>query len=205
MSMRPFPEISKHVKGCLSLNYRHSASRGVPFFIVEKSVVMVYNKLLNFVGVTGRSRNAGCACEGNSMKKKLSLIISLVIVAVMVVVVIALSRPYKPTSFVADGEIFSATVENGSTLILDLDNDSKSREWSITQTPECFTSDFSTVTENCSEFHIIALHDGKGVMVFQCVLDDGTVEDYELTLSISRHQKTYLQIDSVSFEKTAVR
>ncbi len=105
----------------------------------------------------------------------------------------------------ADGEFFSATVENGSTLILDLDNDSKNREWSITQTPECFTSDFSTVTENCSEFHIIALHDGKGVMVFQCVLDDGTVEDYELTLSISRHQKTYLQIDSVSFEKTAVQ
>jgi hypothetical protein len=37
----------------------------VPFFIVEKSVVMVYNKLLNFTGVTGdygelrfRERNA---------------------------------------------------------------------------------------------------------------------------------------------------
>ena len=28
------------------------------FFIVEKSVVMVYNKLLNFAGVTGRSRRA---------------------------------------------------------------------------------------------------------------------------------------------------
>ena len=25
---------------------------GAPFFIVEKSVVMVYNKLLNFTGVT---------------------------------------------------------------------------------------------------------------------------------------------------------
>ena len=32
---------------------RHSASCRVPFFIVEKSVVMVYNKLLNFSGVMG--------------------------------------------------------------------------------------------------------------------------------------------------------
>ena len=137
------------------------------------------------------------------MKKKLTILLVLAIIVLVVTAAILLNRPYKPTSFVADGEIFSATVENGSTLILDLDNDSKSREWSINQTPECFASDFSTVTENCSEFHIIALNDGKGVMVFQCVLDDGTVEDYELTLSISRHQKTYLQIDSVSFEKTA--
>ena len=137
------------------------------------------------------------------MKKKLTIRLVLAIIVLVVAAAILLNRPYKPTSFVADGEIFSATVENGSTLILDLDNDSKNREWLITQTPEYFTSDFSTVTENCSEFHIIALNDGKGVMVFQCVLDDGTVEDYELTLSISRHQKTCLQIDSVSFEKTA--
>ena len=32
---------------------RHSASCRVPLFIVEKSVVMVYNKLLHFAGVTG--------------------------------------------------------------------------------------------------------------------------------------------------------
>lgn len=134
------------------------------------------------------------------MKKTL---IILLVLAIVVGATILLNRPYKPISFVTDGEFFSATVENGSTLILDLDNDSKNREWSITQTPEYFMSDFSTVTENCAEFHIIALNDGKGVMVFQCVLDDGTVEDYELSLSISRHQKTYLQIDSVSFEKTA--
>lgn len=137
------------------------------------------------------------------MKKKLTILLVLAIIIVVVAAAILLNRPYKPISFVTDGEIFSATVENGSTLILDLNNDSKNREWSITQTPEYFMGDFSTVTENCAEFHIIALNDGKGVMVFQCVLDDGTVEDYALTLSISRHQKTYLQIDSVSFEKTA--
>ena len=160
---------------------------------------MVYNKLLNFVGVTGRSRNAGCACEGNSMKKKLSLIISLVIVAVLVVVVIALNRPYKPTSFVTDGDIFSATVENGDTLLLNLKNDNKIVEWSITQTPKNYASDYSTVTESVTEFHIIAMDAGEGMMEFQCALNDGTLEQYELTLSISRHQKTHLQIDSVSF------
>jgi len=32
---------------------RRSANCGMPFFIVEKSVVIVYNKLLNFSGVTG--------------------------------------------------------------------------------------------------------------------------------------------------------
>ncbi len=137
------------------------------------------------------------------MKKKLTILLVLAIIVVVVAAAILVNRPYKPISFVADGEIFSATVENGSTLILDLSNDSKNREWSISQTPECFTSDFNTVTENCSEYHIIALNDGKGVMMFRCVWDDGTVEDYELTLSISRHQKTCFQIDTVSFEKTA--
>ena len=31
----------------------------MPFFIVEKSVVMVYNKLLNFAGVLGDPGKAG--------------------------------------------------------------------------------------------------------------------------------------------------
>ena len=86
------------------------------------------------------------------MKKKLIILLVLAIIIVVVAAAILLNRPYKPTSFVADGEIFSATVENGSTLILDLDNDSKNREWSITQTPECFASDFSTVTETAQSF-----------------------------------------------------
>ena len=38
---------------------RHSAAAECRFFIVEKSVVMVYNKLLNFAGVTGSSWQAG--------------------------------------------------------------------------------------------------------------------------------------------------
>ena len=53
-----------------------------------------------------------------------------------------------------------------------------------------------------SEFHIIALNDGKGEMVFQCTNDDGRTDKYILELSISRHQKKYLQIDSISFKKS---
>ena len=58
------------------------------------------------------------------MKKKLLILLVLAIIVLVVAAAVLLNRPYKPTSFVADGEIFSAIVENGSTLILDLDNDS---------------------------------------------------------------------------------
>lgn len=37
-------------------------------------------------------------------------------------------------------------------------------------------------------------------MVFQCVKDDGSTDMYTLGLSISRHQKTNLQIDSITFK-----
>ncbi len=139
------------------------------------------------------------------MKKKVLAILLFIIVCAVAAVAIGFLRPYKPTSFVVDGDIFSATVEDGATLILDLDNDSNRKEWSIIQTPErsqCFIKDFVTVTENVTEFHIIATDDGKGVMTFQSVSDDGTTEDYELELTISRHKKNCLQIDTVSFVKT---
>ncbi len=136
------------------------------------------------------------------MKKKLPLILILlgaVIAAAAAAAIFAFNKPYQPTSFVADGENWSAAVENGSELILSL-NDA-SAEWSVASSPECFASDYNSVTENGAEFHIIALDEGKGDMVFQSTKEDGSVEEYILTLSISRHQKTYLQIDSVAFDK----
>ena len=139
------------------------------------------------------------------MKKKVPAILLFIIVCAVTALAIAFLRPYKPTSFVVDGDIFSATVEDGATLILDLDNDSNGKEWSIIQTPghsQCFVKDYVTVTENITEFHIIAADDGKGVMTFQSVSDDGTTENYELELTISRHKKSCLQIDTVSFVKT---
>ena len=55
--------------------------------------------------------------------------------------------------------------------------------------PEIFVSDYHNIAGTISEFHIIALNDGKGEMVFQCTNDDGRTDKYILELSISRHQK----------------
>ena len=134
------------------------------------------------------------------MKKKLSVILlGAVITALVAVTIFALNKPYQPTSFVVDGANWSAAVENGSALTLNLNQDDESKEWSIASSPECFASDYNDITENGTEFHIIALDEGKGEMIFQSAKDDGSIEEHILTLSISRHQKTYLQIDSVAF------
>ena len=133
--------------------------------------------------------------------KKNIAIVTAILVIVILAVAFVIKKPYKPTSFVADGEYFSATVESGDTLLLELDNANEKKMWSIIEKADIFTSDYSAVTENVSEFHIIALNDGKDGMVFQCTNDDGTTEEYILALSISRHQKKFLQIDSVSFTK----
>ena len=123
------------------------------------------------------------------MKKKNTVIVIVLLVIAILAMVLVINKPYKPTSFVADGEYFSATVEGGSTLLLDLDNANEKKVWSIIKEAGVFASDYSAVTENVSEFHIIALNDGKGEMVFQCIKDDGTAEEYVLSLSISRHRK----------------
>lgn len=117
----------------------------------------------------------------------------------LVAVLFIMNKPYNPTSFVVDGEIFSATVEDGGTLILDLDNSNEHKQWSIALESDVFVSDYHNITESIAEFHIIALNNGKGEMVFQCINDDGTTDKFILTLSISRHQRKHLQIDSVSF------
>ncbi len=110
-----------------------------------------------------------------------------------------MNESYEPTSFVVDGELFLATVENGRTLILNLDHSEGRKEWSILSETNTFASDYHTITPTTTEFHIIALNDGEGKMVFQCAQNDGTTDKYMLALLISRHRKNYLQIDSVSF------
>lgn len=135
------------------------------------------------------------------MSKKKIAIVTVISATVILVAVLVINKPYKPTSFVADGENFSATVESGATLLLELDNAKDKKVWSIIKEADVFASDYSAVTENVSEFHIIALNDGEGEMVFQCANEYGTTEEYILALSISRHQKKFLQIDSVSFTK----
>ena len=98
-----------------------------------------------------------------------------------------------------DGENYSAVVQENAALILNLKNDDEKGEWMIASSSDFFASDFSNATETGKEFHMIPLKEGTGEMVFHYVKDDGAIEAYTLTLSISRHQKTYLQIDTVSF------
>ena len=132
------------------------------------------------------------------MKKKLRLI-GIILIIALAAILFATGKPYKPNSFVVDGENYSASVQEDASLVLNLKNDDEKGEWMIAPSSDFFASDFSNATETGTEFHMIPLKEGTGEMVFHYVKDDGTIETYTLTLSISRHQKTYLQIDSVSF------
>ena len=137
------------------------------------------------------------------MKKKQCIFFALILIIVVGAVVIILNIPdNQQTSFVVDGNNWSGEVVNGGSLLLELNNDDNRKEWSITLKPEIFVSDYHNIAGTISEFHIIALNDGKGEMVFQCTNDDGRTDKYLLELSISRHQKKYLQIDSISFKKS---
>ena len=132
------------------------------------------------------------------MKKKLRLI-GIILIIALAAILFATGKPYKPTSFVVDGENYSAVVQENAALILNLKNNDEKGEWMIASSSDFFASDFSNATETGKEFHMIPLKEGTCEMVFHYVKDDGAIEAYTLTLSISRHQKTYLQIDSVSF------
>ncbi len=124
------------------------------------------------------------------MKKKVMIIFGTALAVILIVILNVVNKPYQPTSFVADGEIYSASVENGNVMILDLLKGNHDK-WKIISTPksECFASDFSSETDDTTEFHIIALTEGRGAMDFQCTQADGSVKKYKLTLSISRHKK----------------
>ena len=124
------------------------------------------------------------------MKKKQCIFFALILIIVVSAVVIILNIPdNQQTSFVVDGNNWSGEVLNGGSLLLELNNDDNRKEWSITLKPEIFVSDYHNIAGTISEFHIIALNDGKGEMVFQCTNDDGRTDKYILELSISRDQK----------------
>lgn len=127
-------------------------------------------------------------------------IITILLVLAVSVVMIT-NRPYTPISFVVDGENWSATIENGGELILVLDNGDKHGDWMIVSHPEVFVSDYDSQLQNGKEYHVIALDDGNGDMEIHFISDDNSIEKYTLTLSVFRHKKHYLQIDSVSFRK----
>lgn len=150
------------------------------------------------------------------MKKKVMIITAAVVIVGAVVLTVAKTQSWQPKSYTVEGEGYSAQVVNGNELILDLDaNPTTGYSWMITSVPEQFSSDYDNYIQDeaeedmtgvggTQEYHIIALNDGTGIMTLEYKQDwDGGESDgtYELKLEISRHKKTQLQIDSVTFEK----
>ena len=150
-------------------------------------------------------------------KKKLLIGLSVLVVllAIAVVVLAVTYRGYVGESFVSDGENWSAEV-NGGEMTLDLpSNPSTGYSWVVTEKTKVFATDSNQFIAETGEevlagaggitqFHIAALKEGVGTMTLQYKQDweggqvDGT---YDLTLTVSRHHKKYLQIDSVKFVK----
>lgn len=150
------------------------------------------------------------------MKKKVMIIAAAIVIVGAVVLTVTKTQSWQPRSYTVDGEGYSAQVVNGNELILDLDaNPTTGYSWVITSVPEQFSSDYDNYIQDeaeegmtgvggTQEYHIIALNDGTGIMTLEYKQDwDGGESDsiYELKLKISRHKKTQLQIDSVTFEK----
>ena len=150
-------------------------------------------------------------------KKKLltGLSVLVFLLAIAVIVLAVMNRGYVGESFALDGEGWSANV-TGDEMTLDLpSNPSTGYSWVVTEKTKVFaTDDNQFIAENGEEvlagaggitqFHIAALKEGVGTMTLQYKQDweggqvDGT---YDLTLTVSRHHKKYLQIDSVRFVK----
>lgn len=150
-------------------------------------------------------------------KKKLltGLSVLVFLLAVAVIVLAVMNRGYVGESFALDGEGWSANV-TGDEMTLDLpSNPSTGYSWVVTEKTKVFATDSNQFIAETGEevlagaggitqFHIAALKEGVGTMTLQYKQDweggqvDGT---YDLTLTVSRHHKKYLQIDSVRFVK----
>jgi predicted secreted protein len=150
-------------------------------------------------------------------KKKLltGLSVLVFLLAVAVIVLAVTNRGYAGESFALDGEGWSAEV-TGDEMTLDLpSNPSTGYSWVVTEKTKVFATDSNQFIAETGEevragdggitqFHIAALKEGVGTMTLQYKQDweggevDGTDD---LTLTVSRHHKKYLQIDSVKFEK----
>ena len=150
-------------------------------------------------------------------KKKLltGLSVLVFLLAIAVIVLAVTNRGYVGENFTTDGEGWSAEV-TGDEMTLDLpSNPSTGYSWVVTEKTKVFATDSNQFIAETGEevlagaggitqFHIAALKEGVGTMTLQYKQDweggqvDGT---YDLTLTVSRHHKKYLQIDSVKFVK----
>lgn len=150
--------------------------------------------------------------------KKLAIGLGILVLLLAVVTVIFLINyhPRSRVSFTVDGTDFTAEVIDGGEMILTLpSNPTTGYSWVITKKASNFASDYNNYIpdENPeglvgvggnTEFHIMALKEGKDTMTLQYKQDwDGGEVDstYALTLDISKQYKKYLQIEDVVFEK----
>lgn len=152
------------------------------------------------------------------IKNKLAFGLSIVVVvlAAALVYFIASNHRYSPESYVKDGENWTASVYNGGEMTLELDsNATTGYSWVITEKSKVFASDYNNyVADENTEglvgtggktvFHMQALKEGTDTMTLQYKQDweGGQVDStYHLTMTVSRHNEKYLQIDDVTFEK----
>lgn len=139
------------------------------------------------------------------MKKKTILgIIAAIVIAVCIITVLIMNISYMVTTFAIIEDNYSAEVTDDGTMIFTVNSGGRQGEWTIDLVPEMFKPDFfNNLEDGCAEFHIIPIREGKGDMAIRFTSDDGGVEQYTLTLSISRHKRRYLQIDTLSFENVS--
>lgn len=129
---------------------------------------------------------------------KIKVIISAVCVFVLILVVSVCVIYYsaKPTSYVIDGTNYSASVVNGNSMTLTLNNDGG--EWSIADHAVRFSTEYGIAGSETTTFRIIALYSGSDHMRFRYRSKNGSSQTYQLSLKISRH-KGFVQIDDVNF------
>lgn len=133
------------------------------------------------------------------MKRKPLIFLYIILAFATVIAITEINKPYKQTTFVVDGENYTAEVLDDGSLVLNVCDEGEDGEWFVATAPEMYASDYVSETENGAEFHIIPLSEGKGDMAIHYIKEDGSIDQYILTLTISRHKKKYLQIDEIAF------
>lgn len=109
---------------------------------------------------------------------------------------------FKPYSFVADGEVFSAEVIDGDEMKLVCLPIEESNTWQVTGNPDIFVNDDSSTymdaDQQYTELHFTAKGSGNGYTTIQHIAEDGSNDfSYELKMVIKRYGK-HLQIEEVS-------
>lgn len=144
-------------------------------------------------------------------KKITSLIILLAVSAVIIILAIKSSTP---TSFIVDGENFSAEI-NGGELVLSLpSNPSTGYSWIVTEESDIFSKESENYINDSNaaglvgaggttQLHFVAQAEGSGTATLRYAQNwsGGMIDStYQLEVTISKHA-TGLQFDQVTWNK----